>query len=448
MRLGRLACILLAVVWAAGVVAAGVRPAVAAPYAAIVMDMRNGEVVHAEGADRQQHPASLTKLMTLYLTFEALRSGQVRLDQKVRVSRNASRQPPSKLYLRAGQRVTIRHLIRAAAIRSANDAAMVLAETIGGSEKAFARLMTNKARELGMSQTTFKNPHGLTQSGHLSTARDMALLARHLLFDFPEYYNVFGRKTAYAAGKRVHTTNRLLSTYQGAEGLKTGYTRAAGYNLAATAKRGERRVLAVVMGGKSSAWRNARVAKLLDQGFREVPARVAEVAPRARAIRVADAPVPPRRPGVPATGLAAIGQAFASPAAAALPEPGEHIFDTAPATKHAPASAEHPLPRPGLEPQRHASAGSAVPAAAINGDWAVQLGAFRDKAAAVASLNAVSLADLPMLRGGRSVIDTSRAKSGRPIYKVRYTGLDEARARAACNVVKRSGGDCLPMAPR
>ncbi|MEO1601132.1 MAG: D-alanyl-D-alanine carboxypeptidase family protein, partial [Pseudomonadota bacterium] len=223
----------------------------AAPYAAIVMDMRTGEVVHARSADRQQHPASLTKMMTLYLAFEAIKTGQIRLDQRIRVSRHAARQPASKLYLKSGQRVTIRSLIRATAIKSANDAAMALAEAIGGSQKNFARMMTNKARALGMASTRFRNPHGLTQKGHVSTARDMARLARHLYFDFPQYYNLFGRRMASAAGKRVYTTNRLLATYAGAEGMKTGYTRAAGYNLVATAKRGQRRVIAVVMGGKS-----------------------------------------------------------------------------------------------------------------------------------------------------------------------------------------------------
>ncbi|MDT8345754.1 MAG: D-alanyl-D-alanine carboxypeptidase family protein, partial [Thermohalobaculum sp.] len=220
------------------------------------MDMRDGRVLHAENADRPQHPASLTKMMTLYLTFEAVEQGQVDLDQSVRVSRNASRQPPSKLYLKEGSRVTIRSLIRAAAIKSANDAAMVLAETIGGSQAGFARLMTDKARALGMTSTTFKNPHGLTAQGHVSTARDMALLARHLYFDFPQYYNVFSKRSDIANGKRVWTTNRLLSSYSGAEGMKTGYTSAAGYNLVGVAARGSERVIAVVLGGRNSRWRN------------------------------------------------------------------------------------------------------------------------------------------------------------------------------------------------
>ena len=212
---------LLSIVILASAVSA---PAVhAAPYAAMVMDMRDGRVLHARSADRRQHPASLTKMMTLYLAFEAVESGRVGLDQTVRVSRHASRQPPSKVYLREGQRVSIRHLIRATATKSANDAAMALAEALGGSQEGFARMMTSKARELGMPNSTFRNPHGLTQSGHLSTARDMARLARHLYFDFPEYYHVFGRIKTYAMGKTLWSTNRrLLRSYRGAEGMKTG----------------------------------------------------------------------------------------------------------------------------------------------------------------------------------------------------------------------------------
>lgn len=432
--------------WATVLVATGSGAAQAAPYAAIVMDMRTGQVVHADGADRVQHPASLTKLMTLYLTFEAIETGQIGLDQKVRISSKAASQPPSKLGMRPGQRVTIRHLIRAAAIRSANDAAMALAEAVGGSQAEFARMMTAKARALGMRNTTFKNPHGLTESGHLSTARDMATLARHIAYDFPQYYNVFGRTRAYAAGKHVHTTNRLLMSYSGADGLKTGYTRAAGYNLAATATRGDRRVLVVVMGGSSSRWRNRRVAELLDRGFRETPRYAAVVKPRLAAVKVAEAPMPPSRPGVPPTGLAAIASAVASEAQAAQP-----IDPTLPRSEHAPLYGAAPLRRPGAGSAPVGAAVGAAPApvlAPATGDWAVQLGAFFDEASAVASLKRVELADLPMLATAESVIAAERTSKGRPIYKVRYRGLDEGRARAACAVIEEKGGDCLEMAPR
>ncbi|MEL6599229.1 MAG: D-alanyl-D-alanine carboxypeptidase family protein, partial [Pseudomonadota bacterium] len=194
----------------------------AAPYAAIVVDGRNGEVLHSRSADRRLHPASLTKMMTLYVAFEAIKNGEISLDQTVRVSRTASREPPSKLGLRQGQRISIRYLIRAAAIKSANDAATALGEAISGSERAFAQRMNATARALGMNNTSFRNAHGLTESGHLSTARDMSRLARHLFFDHAEYYNLFGRTQVNAGVANVRNTNwRLLQNYRGADGIKT-----------------------------------------------------------------------------------------------------------------------------------------------------------------------------------------------------------------------------------
>jgi len=246
-----------------------------APYASMVMDARTGEVLHSRNADTRLHPASLTKMMTLYITFEAVRNGEISLDTMVTISRNAASEPPSKLGLRSGQKIALRYLIRAASVKSANDAATALGETLSGSEAAFARRMTRTAKSLGMTRTTFRNAHGLTQSGHMSTARDMTLLGRHILYDYPEYYNLFSRRSTDAGVKRVNNTNRrLLAAYRGADGIKTGYTNAAGFNLVASAKRGNERIIATVFGGKSSAARNAKVAELLDLGFRRAPAQV------------------------------------------------------------------------------------------------------------------------------------------------------------------------------
>ena len=245
-----------------------------APYAAMVMDARTGEVLHSRNADTRLHPASLTKMMTLYIVFEAVRNGEISLDTKITISRNATSEPPSKLGLRTGQKIALRYLIRAAAVKSANDAATALGEAISGSEAAFARRMTRTAKALGMTRTTFKNAHGLTQSEHLSTARDMTKLGRHILYDYPEYYNLFSRTSTDAGVKKVNNTNRrLLGSYRGADGIKTGYTNAAGFNLVASAKRGNERVIATVFGGKSSASRNAKVAELLDLGFRQAPSQ-------------------------------------------------------------------------------------------------------------------------------------------------------------------------------
>ncbi|MEM0942780.1 MAG: D-alanyl-D-alanine carboxypeptidase [Pseudomonadota bacterium] len=387
----------------------------AAPYAAIVMDMRDGKVMHARSADRRQHPASLTKMMTLYLAFEAVENGQISLNQKVRISRKAARMTGSRLRLRSGQRVSVRDLIRATAIKSANDAAMALAETIGGSEKRFAEMMTAKARLLGMPNTTYKNPHGLTRKGHLTTARDQALLARHLYFDFPQYYNIFGRKSSFAAGKRIWTTNRLLGTYRGMEGMKTGFTRAAGYNLVGIANRGQERVIAVVMGGKSSRTRNRRMAQLLDMGFSRAPSRVAIKRPSRAGVEVARAPLPAPKPGTPATGLAALAEAL-SPATASASTPRY----TSP---FAPQFAEAP------EPKR--------------GAWSIVAGSYTDEAGAVARLASIAARGID-LTGSRSVIAKRRA-NGRTLYDVRFSGLSQTRARAVC---RELGKLCNPVAPR
>lgn len=252
----------------------------AAPYAALVVDARSGKVLHSENADTRLHPASLTKMMTLYVVFEAIENGELDLDQMIKISSHAASEPPSKLGLRAGSRIRLRYLVRAAAVKSANDAATALGEAVSGSEAAFARRMNRTAKALGMSRTTFKNAHGLTETGHLSTARDMTNLGRHLFFDYPEYYNLFSRVQTDAGIKAVANTNRrFLNDYRGADGIKTGYTRAAGFNLVASAERGSERIIATVFGGRSTTTRNNKVAELLDLGFKRAPTRVATRAP-------------------------------------------------------------------------------------------------------------------------------------------------------------------------
>jgi D-alanyl-D-alanine carboxypeptidase len=248
----------------------------AAPYAALVMDARNGEVLHAENADTRLHPASLTKMMTLYVAFQAIERGEISLDTVVTIPAAAAAEPPSKLGLRPGQKIKLRYLIRAAAVKSANDAAHAIGTAVEGSEAAFARRMNRTAAAMGMTRTTFKNMHGLTEEGHMSTARDMTILGRHLLYDFPEYYNLFSRRSTDAGIAQVNNTNRrLLDAYRGADGIKTGYTRAAGFNLVASAERGDTRIIATVFGGRSTVSRNQRVAELLDLGFKKAPSRVA-----------------------------------------------------------------------------------------------------------------------------------------------------------------------------
>lgn len=255
-------------------VALAAAPLRAAPYAAMVMDARTGEVFHSRNADTRLHPASLTKMMTLYIVFEAIRLGEITLDTQVRISPNAAAEPPSRLGLRAGSTIRLRYLIRAGAIRSGNDAATAMAEAISGSEAAFARRMNRTAVALGMTRSTFRNAHGLTEDGHLSTAHDMTIMGRRLFYDYPQYYNIFSRREEDAGIARVQNTNRaLLNAYRGADGIKTGFTNAAGFNLVASAERGSVRIIATVFGGQSGAWRNQRIMELLDLGFAEAPAQ-------------------------------------------------------------------------------------------------------------------------------------------------------------------------------
>ena len=273
--------------------------AFAAPYAAFVMDARTGETLYSQNADTRLHPASLTKMMTLYIAFQAIQRGEITLDSLVTVTQNAASEPPSKLGLKTGQKIKLRYLLRAAAVKSANDAATAIGEAISGSEEAFAVRMNRTAAAMGMTNTTFRNANGLTQSGHLSTARDMSVLGRHVIYDFPQYYNLFSRRTADAGVAEVrHTNSRFLDSYPGADGIKTGYTNAAGFNLVASAQHGQERIIATVFGGTSTAQRNAKIKELMDMGFNrapstatlqrpEPPATAPEPAPAAAAALVA-----------------------------------------------------------------------------------------------------------------------------------------------------------------
>lgn len=358
----RAGLLMIAVAFAAMTTAQG---AGAAPFAAYVMDGRTGQMLYAQNADTPLHPASLTKMMTLYMAFAAIEQGRVRLDSRFTVSQHAASQPPSKLGLRPGQQIELRYLIRAAAVKSANDAATVIGEGLAGSEAKFGQQMTATARALGMRNTQFRNANGLSAEGHYSSARDLTILGRHLFYDFPQYYSIFSRRSADAGVGMVSSTNtRFLDNYQGADGIKTGYTRAAGFNLTASAQRGQQRVMATVMGGTSTAQRNQVMAQLLDAGFSRSSARVAVVKPtaivvpqqRVRRAVVAPAPVvAAAQPPVatrPAANVASIASsvapvrrartvAAASPADAG-PTPG--AIDLSAALREAMATRPEPSP--------------------------------------------------------------------------------------------------------
>lgn len=254
----------------------------AAPYADFVMDARTGEVIRSRNADTRLHPASLTKMMTLYIAFQAIQRGEITLDTEVTVTAEAAGMPPSRLGLREGQRIAMRYLLRAAAVKSANDAATAIGIALGGSRQDFADRMNATAAAMGMTNTHFVNMNGLTAEGHYSTARDMSVLGRHMIYDFPQYYNLFSRRSADAGMAEVSNTNRrFLDSYEGADGIKTGFTNAAGYNIVASAQRGNVRIIATVFGGTSTANRNAQVSELLDMGFAAAPANASLTAPDA-----------------------------------------------------------------------------------------------------------------------------------------------------------------------
>ena len=314
----------------------------AAPFAAYVIDARSGEVLYEQNATTRLHPASLTKMMTLYITFQAIERGEISLDTKATITRNAASEPPSRLGLKPGQKIAVRYLIRAAALRSANDAATALGELIGGSEDAFAQRMTRTAKQIGMTNTTFQNANGLTRAGHLSTARDMTILGRRLFYDFPQYYNIFSRRTSDAGIAQVANTNRrFLDAYKGADGIKTGFTNAAGFNLTASAERGNKRVIATVFGSPSTPARNAKMAELLDIGFKKAPAR----APVSEMLVAQADPEPVAAPAARAAAMPNIDTSRAVQVALATPQKSR----MAPSASNRPARRpEQPAPDPAL----------------------------------------------------------------------------------------------------
>jgi len=447
--------------------------AAAAPYAAMVIDSRSGEVLHSRNADTRLHPASLTKMMTLYIVFEAVQNGELSMDTKVRISKVAAAEPPSKLGLRSGQRIALRYLVRAAAVKSANDAATALGEAVSGSEAAFARRMNRTARALGMTRTTFKNAHGLTESGHLSTARDMTKLGRHLLYDYPQYYNLFSRQSTHAGIKEVANTNRrFLSNYRGADGIKTGYTRAAGFNLVASAERGSERIIATVFGGRSTASRNAKVAELLDLGFRRAPSRVALRKPNrpayagnagtqvaaagntsaGKTIRVATAIKKSLRPQLrPTTDAAATTLAAANAPTVSIEADIENALKEAQANTASlyPTSVNKTEPAP----EKIAQAApiimedpepEVVTRLSTSGGrhWGINVGRYGSRYAAERVLLKTALAEMSTLDGSlRKVIKSKRG------FDANFMGLTRETADLACRRLQARQVSCFMIGP-
>lgn len=243
---------------------------VQAATSSIIIDADNGEILSSSAPDTLRYPASLTKVMTLYITFDALNKGIIKMNDELHVSRHSANMAPSRLGLRAGQKIKVETCVKALIVKSANDCASVLAENLGYSEENFAKTMTKVARELGMENTTFKNANGLPNKAQKTTARDMALLAAAMYHHFPQYYKLFSLKSFQYNGQTIYTHNHLLKTFAGADGMKTGFTNASGYNIITSAHRDGHRVIAVTMGHNTAKARDRHVSHMMDKGLKKL----------------------------------------------------------------------------------------------------------------------------------------------------------------------------------
>ena len=394
-------------------------PANQPKYASIVVDAKSGEVLYAKRADSIRYPASVTKVMTLYLTFEALSAGRLKLDDRVVFSPHAAAQSPTKLGVAAGDSVTVSEAMQAMAIKSANDAAVAMAEKIGGTESRFAALMTLRARELGMSNTHFVNANGLPDSRQVTTARDLAILSRAVMRDYPQYYRLFSQQQFTFRGKLMGNHNRLLGRMDGVDGLKTGFTNASGYNIAVSAVHDGRRLIAVVMGGPTGAWRDTNAQGLLLTGFDVMERRA-----RGEHIVVAqnmfepEAAAPMMRPSIEQGDRDQDGGRIQLASAAPPPRMAAMKIVEAEDTKLSKSSR------------------------AKKGEWSVQVGAFKSRSDAKEQLGYVK----DRFDTQCSKADGSTEKSGRS-YRTVFTGFDQSSAKAACKAMKAKRLDCQVISP-
>jgi D-alanyl-D-alanine carboxypeptidase len=355
-------------------------------YSSIVVDAGTGNVLEAANPDAPRHPASLAKLMTLYMVFEALRDRRISLDQLVPISPRTAATEPSKLGLVPGMRLTVEEAILGLVTKSANDAAAALGELLGGSEDRFAQMMTLRARALGMSRTTFTNASGLPDPDQWSTARDLAILARHVLTDFPSFYPYFSTPSFTFQRRVIFNHDRMLQSYPGADGMKTGYTEASGHNLVTSAVHSGVRLIGVVLGAGSNPERDAHMAALLDQGFEQL-----------------DVP-PERRTAVASRIPSLVGTAHA-------------------------ATLAMPARRPAT--QSHTAA-----------NWTIQVGSFgNERTAREAASNARRTAD-----SGEARIEPV-SQRGRTVWRAQVTGLTAAEAQGACTALARHRAACMVLRP-
>ena len=421
-------------------------PVMAQPvYEAIVLDAQTGQVLRELNPDVSTQPASLTKMMTLYLTFEALNQGRLRLDQYLRVSDYAATRAPSKLGLVPGESVTVHDVILGIVTKSANDAAVVLAEALGGSEGAFAQQMTWKARQLGMNSTVYYNANGLPDPNQRTTARDIARLALALYHQFPREYRYFSTRAFVFRGQEMRNHNHMMEWYPGLDGIKTGYVNASGFNLAASAVREGHRLIGVVMGGQSAGWRDRQMAALLDQGFADIGNGQAASRPVMASVQPSasshsaqpQAPVYATSPSAaPAAATAAPQQSNPAPVMASAPQgdtatvPGRSgMIDNA--LRH-------------LSPVGRAEAATAARETAGE-DWSIQLGAFRAESAAEQAIR--HAASVTAVRGKpREVLAPAKGESNR-LYRALLTHFSQKGAQAACGELHKKGIACTVVRP-
>jgi D-alanyl-D-alanine carboxypeptidase len=411
-------------------------PAVARVPAEILVDVASGTVLAARNADERVAPASLTKMMTLYLTFRAIEAGQLKLTSKLKVSRRAAAMPPTKLGLKAGSTIEVEDAILGLVTRSANDAASVLAEALGGTEDRFASVMTRHARRLGMTRTVFRNASGLPDGAQRSTARDLSRLAMRLIADYPDHYRYFSRRSFAYAGRTHGNHNRLLASYAGMDGLKTGYTRASGFNLAASAVRDGRRLVGVVIGGATAASRDARMVDMLDEGFAKAGRRRVDV-PVAAALSVtepaATALVVPDRVRQDEVEVASLDPA-AAVAAVAIPS-----------VRPKSAEVERAVTRPSKSAKatsRAAKTKSAAKKRKPAQPYGVQVGAFQKSKQARAALELAMRRVPDLLRGTMVSVGSTQGRSG-TLFRATLVGLSKADADTVCRRLKKKRHDCL-----
>lgn len=413
-------------------------------YASIVMDADTGVILSESNADKRLYPASLTKVMTLLLTFEALENGALRLQDRVPISKHAASMVPSKLNLPVGSSIRVEDAIYAIVTKSANDISAALAEKIGGTESHFAVLMTRKAREIGMTRTVFRNASGLHNPQQVSTARDMARMAQYILTTYPQYYSYFSTRNFSYRGVSYHNHNRLMSSYKGMDGFKTGYIQPSGFNLIASARRDGRRLIGVVFGGRTANSRNAHMTEILDRGFaKQAPAsrtRNMAVALASDSASLSDVPVPDRKPGStapiaqtsPAFSRSYSGTAAATPGSlrvATVAVADESVIGEGDYDIEAPARVSPPAP-------------TTIPALS-DSDWSIQIGAFGSRARTDGALRQ-ALGKLPGELGRASpVIVPLKTRDGW-VFRGRLAGFNKDQALMACRYLP----ECLPVSPQ